>query len=138
WCSSDINQPQYNPQAGSFLAEELPIRLCIVSRLDELPHDLMMPLSESVQKLLQTSSKALEPLPESKPNPSLLNRLPSPTTALRAHKAQCPTRQTARTAALSHALLEHRYYANLPDHQWPSEIEQYNEDSTKALEKIKG
>ncbi len=150
-------------QAGSFLAEELPIRLAHrVKELDELPHDLSnMPsivkvknwyaqsfeelvnfpkpvLPDSVQKLLQM--KQAEPLPEAKPNPSLLEAAINGDADAGLAKALVPKNGNGNgnlNTSRSRALLEHRYYANLPDQQWPSEIEQYNEDFTKALEKIK-
>lgn len=146
-------------QAGSFLAEELPIRLAHrVKELDELPHDLSkMPsivkvknwyaqsfeelvtfpkpkLSDTVQKLLQTASRNPEPLPESKPNPSLLESATISDSEAELAKSLTPKNGNG---SRSRALLEHRYYANLPDQEWPSEIEQYNEDFTKMLEKIK-
>ncbi|GAK67320.1 alpha-ketoacid dehydrogenase kinase [Moesziomyces antarcticus] len=151
-------------QAGSFLHEELPIRLAHrVKELDELPHDLSkMPsivkvknwyaqsfeelvnfpkptMSGAVQKLLQSASKTAEPLPESKPNPSLLESASIGDGEAGMAKALAPRNGNGKNGngSKSRALLEHRYYANLPDQQWPVEIDQYNEDFTKALEKIK-
>ncbi|EPQ27090.1 uncharacterized protein PFL1_05374 [Pseudozyma flocculosa PF-1] len=180
-------------QAGSFLAEELPIRLAHrVKELDELPHELgTMPsivkvknwyaqsfeelvnfpkpkLPESVQKALAASAQSAEPLPESRPNPSLLDSAAiedgpadssswdgsgkhssngsGGTVALsnggrngaNGNGSGNGSSSGSRSASLKRrAILEHRYYANLPDQKWPPEIIQYNEDFTKALEKIK-
>ena len=160
-------------QAGSFLAEELPIRLAHrVKELDELPHDLSnMPsivkvknwyaqsfeelinfpkpsLPESVQKALQTA-QAAAPLPESTPNPSLLESAaledgPSTSSSWSSSQVAALTSNGAangmmngRNGIKKRALLEHRYYANLPDQNWPPEIQLYNEEFTRALEKIK-
>ncbi|KAN0063694.1 [Pyruvate dehydrogenase (acetyl-transferring)] kinase isozyme 2 [Thecaphora frezii] len=177
-------------QAGSFLAEELPIRLAHrVKELDELPHDLSKmssivkvkhwyaqsfeelinfprpQLSESVQKVLAASAQSAEPLPEARPNPSLLDSAAleeGPAGSSRwdgSGKGNGSSSASNGTVALSgngngadrasngngsrnaglkrRAILEHRYYTNLPDQKWPPEIVQYNEDFTKALEKIK-
>ncbi|PWZ03433.1 alpha-ketoacid dehydrogenase kinase, partial [Testicularia cyperi] len=148
-------------QAGSFLAEELPIRLAHrVKELDELPHDLSkMPsivkvknwyaqsfdelinfprpqLPESVQKVLQNAAQNAEPLPESKPNPSLLESA-SLDEGPSSMSHSLVRRNNGNGGSKSRTLLEQRYYANLPDHEWPTEIIQYNEDFTKAIEKIK-
>lgn len=152
-------------QAGSFLAEELPIRLAHrVKELDELPHDMSkMPsivkvknwyaqsfeelidfprpkLPDSVQKVLQNASVNAAPLPESKPNPSLLESASLEEGEPGMAQALVPRNgngKNGNTTSRSRTLLEQRYSANLPDHQWPSEIVHYNEEFTKALEKIK-
>ncbi|PWN51766.1 alpha-ketoacid dehydrogenase kinase [Violaceomyces palustris] len=167
-------------QAGSFIAEELPIRLAHrVKELDELPHDLSkMPsivkvknwyaqsfeelvnfpkpkLPESVQKQLAAAGQQIgSNLPGSTPNPSLLESASleegmSIKGAVGAFRGNGNGNDSngningngngngGKNGLKKRALLEHRYYASLPDRNWPPEIIHYNEEFTKCLEQIK-
>ncbi|GAA93675.1 uncharacterized protein L969DRAFT_90194 [Mixia osmundae IAM 14324] len=139
-------------RASEFLAEELPIRLAHrVKELDELPDNLStMPsiekvknwyaqsfeelitfpkptLSPDIQKLFVKAAADAQPLPESKPNPSLP-----------AHMAQ-PLNHGNGNGNKRRVPVEHRYYANFhtQDVKWPPEVVDYNERFTKALTMIK-
>ncbi|KAE8234227.1 hypothetical protein CF326_g734 [Tilletia indica] len=144
-------------QAGSFLAEELPVRLAHrVKELDELPNGLneqpsivkvknwyaqsfeelvMFPkprLPDTIQKqLAAAAAKNTSELPESTPNPSLYEMeslLSDPSSS---------TGLMSKNGSKRRMPLANRYYTDVDEIDWPVEVSEYNENFTKCLEQIK-
>lgn len=160
-------------KGSQFLLEELPIRLAHRAKeLDELPHNLSdMPsikkvknwycqsfeelinfpkfhLSPEVKKALYShrgQSKSLK-LPESIPNPSLLNTAagldsfsePTHSLGLSNGSTNGQAKEFIGTPKLR-IPIERRYYAaaGSPDTKWPPEMHSYNASVTDLLQKIK-
>ncbi|KAG2008121.1 atypical/PDHK/BCKDK protein kinase [Coprinopsis cinerea AmutBmut pab1-1] len=145
-------------KASQFLSEELPVRLAHrVKELDELPHNLSdMPsikrvknwYAQSFEELINFPHPQLPPeirqalitsrsdelaLPESKPNPSLIDTI----------YGSSPSNGNGNGGNGFNKLrlrvpMERRYYANTSNiTHWPPEVQDYNKRFTKLLEHIK-
>ncbi|KDN45468.1 alpha-ketoacid dehydrogenase kinase [Tilletiaria anomala UBC 951] len=153
-------------QAGSFLREELPVRLAHrVKELDDLPRSAgEMPsiikvknwyaqsfeelinfpkpkLPEEIQKRLQASvTQNAASLPTSTPNPSMeeSDAADDRSTAMaQGDLNSAIANGNGKGAARRQIPLESRYYANYECVEWPAELQDYNEQFTKCLENIK-
>ncbi|KAK0554568.1 [Pyruvate dehydrogenase (acetyl-transferring)] kinase isozyme 2 [Tilletia horrida] len=144
-------------QAGSFLAEELPVRLAHrVKELDELPNGLneqpsivkvknwyaqsfeelvtfpKPKLPDTLQKQLSAvAAKNTAELPESTPNPSLYEM-----DSLLSHSSSSNP-LNSKNGAKRRMPLAQRYYNDSDGIDWPVEVSEYNENFTKCLEQIK-
>ncbi|KAJ8507851.1 hypothetical protein ONZ45_g9828 [Pleurotus djamor] len=150
-------------RASQFLAEELPVRLAHrCKELDELPHNLSaMPsikkvknwYAESFQELISFPSINLPPhirralmdsrseehLPESLPNPSLLNYVEdyANTSSHPPNMMGVNGNGSGYNKLKLRVPMERRYYADTNDITWPPEVQDYNKRFTKLLDSIK-
>jgi len=151
-------------KASQFLAEELPVRLAHrVKELDELPNKLNeMPsiikvknwyaqsfeelvnfpkpdLPPDVRAAIVEASSSSDPLPVTKPNPSLPKHMVPNHNARSSSSDALQNATNGRSKQQNRRIpVEHRYYANPGGNiKWPPQVHDYNERFTSCLSNIK-